>query len=295
MKLKTIIGYCMAVALFATSCKSDDKEHPSPISDVTATPYEGAIKLSWEVPSDSNYYYVKCNYYNPVLKQEIMQTASVYSDTMLIEDLYNAVGEYKFTLRTVSYTNTESAPISIEAECLPRPVQYKVVGNSPIALNADMLSTDKQEASEGALANLVDGQSSTYFHSDWSTGKGLPCYIDIDLANAKLENGESAQPLEGFNFWYQNRNNSNGKPSVIEIEVSNDGVNFELFDTINSGLPNGAGATFQSSNFIFAPNAYKYIRLNVTAANGNNFFNMAQLKLNATFVETYDPEAEIDF
>lgn len=50
-----------------------------------------------------------------------------------------------------------------------------------IALTADMLSTNAQEPSEGSLANLLDGNISTYFHSAWSVEVPDEHYVQVTL------------------------------------------------------------------------------------------------------------------
>ena len=59
-----------------------------------------------------------------------------------------------------------------------------------------MLSTNAQEPTEGPIANLVDGNSGSFFHTRWSSPLiALPHYIQIDFT----------EPHQDFVINYVNR------------------------------------------------------------------------------------------
>ncbi len=78
----------------------------------------GKLLLHWEVPQDSAYLYVRIKYYDPNKQKDMVQLVSVYANTFQIPriddkgstlaygDVVNAGDEYKFTLQTVSSTET---------------------------------------------------------------------------------------------------------------------------------------------------------------------------------------------
>ena len=85
-------------------------------------------------------------------------------------------------------------------------------------IEADQLSTNAQEPSEGPIKNLIDGKGNTFFHTRWSSPQiELPHYIQIDFKEAH----------EDFAIYYQNRTDntwtSEGRPSVVELQISSDG------------------------------------------------------------------------
>ncbi len=81
-----------------------------------------------------------------------------------------------------------------------------------------MLSTDDQEPFEGPIKNLVDGNYNSFFHTRWSSPqKPLPQYIQIDFKEAH----------QVFMCLYRNRNGSQVGPENLDIQISNDGENWE--------------------------------------------------------------------
>ncbi|MDI9605941.1 MAG: discoidin domain-containing protein [Bacteroidota bacterium] len=140
-----------------------------------------------------------------------------------------------------------------------------------IPLRVDMLSSNAQEPREGPIANLIDGNPSTFFHSLWSGSISEMHYFQIVLD----------EPIDGCVFWYQNRNNSNGKAQNVSIMVSANGTEWTELIRITSGLPTGAGSTYESA-YLAAKAPFKYFRFVVNATNdgqGPRFFNMAEFAL----------------
>lgn len=140
-----------------------------------------------------------------------------------------------------------------------------------VPLTVSMLSTNAQEASEGPIANLIDNNPATYFHSSWSVVGTEAHYFQINLE----------KEITMCRFDYQNRSNANGKPEIVDIMVSQNGTDWVKLVTIDSGLPVGAGAIYSSEAYT-ADKAFKYFRFLVQKTNGGSaptFFNMAEFSL----------------
>lgn len=131
-----------------------------------------------------------------------------------------------------------------------------------VELTADMLSSNAVEPSEGLLANLLDGDVETYFHSAWSVAVEGSHYLQVAL------------PAEttAFNFYYTTRSaNGSAAPAKIIIEGSLDGVSFNKISTLTDGLPTGGKETYNSKIMVGKP--FKIIRFSVPEnATGGNFF-----------------------
>ncbi|MGL5318478.1 MAG: BT_3987 domain-containing protein [Bacteroidales bacterium] len=141
-----------------------------------------------------------------------------------------------------------------------------------IKLTTGNLTTNAQEPTEGAIAGLIDGNLTTFFHSAWSVpASSLPHYFQVRLDT----------PVKNMKFQYYTRHNSgNQAPKTIHLKGSNDGTNFVLIKTFDSGLPTTSGTAFNTP--IFASDvAYSYLRFEVplSAAGENKFFAMAEFKL----------------
>ena len=132
----------------------------------------------------------------------------------------------------------------------------------PVGLTASMLASNAVEPSEGSLANLLDANTATYFHSAWSVTVDEPHYLQINLQN----------PLVAFSFNYIGRaTGGNGNPAAIELWTSENGITFGKIGTIaDENLPTGALAAYSSPIFVTKP--AKAIRLVVPKNKANTLF-----------------------
>ena len=140
-----------------------------------------------------------------------------------------------------------------------------------VPLSVDMLSSNAQEPNEGPIANLIDNNSATFFHSAWSFAIADPHHIQINLKDA----------ITKFRFDYQNRNNSNGKPTDVKIMVSSNGSDWTEIAHIDSDLPTDAGSLYSSKEYN-ASQPFKFFRFVVLETNSGTaptFFNMAEFSL----------------
>ena len=151
---------------------------------------------------------------------------------------------------------------------------------------AGYLSTNAQESSEGPIANLIDGSTSTFFHSTWSAATSAYHYLQVDLG--------SGVSLGSFAFAYTTRaGNYLNKPTTMLLSGSNDGSTFTQFATLTSSdsnpLPsNTTSQQSYTSSQISCGAAYRYLRFTVTATNNGAtnsgstsypFFSMAEFSL----------------
>lgn len=143
---------------------------------------------------------------------------------------------------------------------------YLIVNNErmqKVDLKVNMLSTNALEPTEGSLANLLDNDISTYFHSAWSVSVSGSHYLQVDL-------GES---LSEFSFNFTGRaSGGNGNPAEIIITGSTDGKTFFDITTITDDkLPTGAAATFASD--VIKTKSAKILRFTVSKnKTGGAFF-----------------------
>lgn len=107
-------------------------------------------------------------------------------------------------------------------------------------LTADMLSSNAKEPTEGSLANLLDGDVGTYFHSAWSVAVQGKHYVQAQIpASTKT-----------FRFTYTNRS-SNGNAALAWFNLYT-GTNednltlYKQFGWDTDGLPGGAAGVYVS-------------------------------------------------
>ena len=149
--------------------------------------------------------------------------------------------------------------------------------------------TNAQSTQEGPIANLIDNQNQTHFHSDYSgtnSTDGLDHHFTINL-------GESI--TSKFMFSYTTRSDAQTDyPKTIKVYGSTDGTIYEEVMTI-TGLVAQNTWTYNSA-VITARKEFTHLRFMVTATNNNNLkgghpiFHMAEFNLFSVTPESYEAE-----
>ena len=271
----------IGVTLANISCSSDeDGITPAEITNLTAESTSGRIVLRWDTPEDAGIRYIEVNYYDPLQKKDVMRTASIYADSIEIPDTRKKFGEYQFSVQTVSPTGDKSAVQTISKVSEPALPTFV---STQIALTAADLSTNAQEPTEGPIANLLDGNTGTFFHTAWSVNIPAPHWMQVNLKE---------EITGSYKFYYAPRNNGNNKPTDFDLMGSTDGTNWFLirnFTKDADGLPVTSTDTF-TSEIYDAPQPFSQIRMVVNATNTSSiFWTMSEFKFYS--VSVTDPEA----
>ena len=125
---------------------------------------------------------------------------------------------------------------------------------------------------------LLDEDSNTYLHTNYSNKSTIHDYLQIDFGNAV--------GLDNFKIAGQQRSGaSDDYPKNIEIYGSNNGTDWVAITTVE-GLPNTSGATWQS-DAISAATRYSHLKFVVKTHNNINqtspvdrpYFHMAKFDL----------------
>ena len=174
------------------------------------------------------------------------------------------------------------------------------ISNTPVALQTTNAASDyyvRTNATntggnnEGPIANLVDGSTDNFFHTQYANNAisddSLDHYIEVNMGGGKLT---------AFNFSYTTRAGvSNDYPQVIKVYGSNtenktgDESEYMLLATISSGLPASSTQSSYNSAAIDAGIAYQYLRFMVPTTNMNrknatvqhNYWHMAEFDISA--------------
>lgn len=288
--MKLGIKYMMAALVMIGMCGCDDNLELFEVTGSTAAPVAvenissealpGQILLRWEVPAGAEYHYVQVKYTDPLLKKDVYRVASLGTDSLLIDNTRARFGEYEFRFQSFNYKDEGGEVKTIKAVSGKAPATQTVTLKK-IVLKENQLSSNYPEPTEGPIKNLLDGNSNTFFHTRWSSPQyDLPHYIQVDLN----------EPHENFCFYYQNRNGSQVGAQKLEVQISNDGEDWETIETISSGLPSGAKEEYTSE--VFQPGkTFTHFRYNVVKTYGDaKYFNMAEFALYDAQIDIYDPE-----
>ncbi len=255
---------------------------PSRVSNIAFKSLPGEILLKWDVPADSNFYFLRITYYDPLVKADKSLLASAGTDSILIKNTRARYGDYEFKFRTFNRKNEGSEAIILKARSEKAPVTETII-RKKVELNEGQLSSNHPEPTEGPIKNLIDGDGNTFFHTRWSSPQeDMPHYIQINLN----------EPLQVFQFYTQNRNGSQEAPAVVEVQISEDGLEWTTIHTIEGGIPSGSRAEYTSEIFQ-AGSPFRFFRYNVTrTANNRKYFNLAEFALYDVTINIYNPETD---
>lgn len=125
-------------------------------------------------------------------------------------------------------------------------------------------TSNAKQSSEGSYEALVDGDYTTFFHSQYNgTNPNANHYLQAELS----------EPVKDFYFYMKKRSqNNNNRPTDIVITASNDGENFTDVTEINEGLPTTTAVIDYLSSKISMAEANSKIRFTVTATNNGAKF-----------------------
>ncbi len=281
MRPLKIFNLLCLLQLLAAGCNDNDTGTiPSPLKNVHSEERPGGIALFWTLPTDKSVYYVKVSYHDHLLGMDEIRLSSC--DSILIPDTRAKFGDYRFTIQPFSRTDTGGESQTVTARSGRAPVTEQA---TRIILKAEHLSTNAQEPTEGAIANLIDGSTATFFHTAWSQYIPAPHWLQIRLPETLTEGY--------WRFWYAPRNNARQKPTDFDILVSEGGSDWTLvkkFTQEADGLPVTASDAYTSPNLLVTQ-PFDHIRMVVNAVNtGEVFFTMSEFQLWQVMV--VDPEAE---
>lgn len=162
-----------------------------------------------------------------------------------------------------------------------------VVGTqvTDVALTSDMLYTNKPSTqSNESLANLLDNNANTIFHSTWGDANNatinVKTYITIDLPEA----------LENIQIYYRCRPQAGYNPLVWDIYASNDGDDWKLVRTLDyttDYMPTGGRGQEFTSSTIDLQGSYSKLKIEQTRGEySKNHLAIAELRIKKVVEET---------
>ena len=161
-----------------------------------------------------------------------------------------------------------------------------------VPLTASMLSTNKPStASNEGLGNLLDGSSSTIFHSTWGSANdatvNVNAYIQIALP----------EQLENIQLYYQCRPKRGYNPLIWDIYASDNGSNWTLvrtLDYISDKMPTGGAGQEYTSPTISLGGKYSYLRIVQTSGEySKNHLALAELRVYKVIPATTEEPVKI--
>ena len=156
----------------------------------------------------------------------------------------------------------------------------KVFKDQPLISDANQLSSLVSERTEGALEYLLDGDASTFWHSDWH-GEHPECpihYLTVEMPEA----------YEGSMVLYMTRraNCNDDHPVKMQVGASNDGENWTDIALISAPYDGGNTSCTFTSFTLTQP--YKFVRFGALDCGGGagfrTFWHAGEIQLYAANV-----------
>ena len=268
----------------------------------TKSEYDSISTVKPMLPSMTSFKFN--NKYNPTLNVDV-ECAEITNDINLS---VNAIGKWltaSFQLsddKAVAYVDTVLQVSKETRQSFAKTVSYKVtypgynivkrikvqdeIWTTPsvsgetveVSLTADMLSTNKPSTSSSeSLANLLDSNPSTIFHSTWGNANNATVNVNAYIQIALPEQ------LENIQLYYQCRPQTGYNPLVWEIYASNDANNWKLIRTLDyiaDGMPRGGRGQEYTSPTIALGGKYSYLRIVQTSGEySKNHLALAELRV----------------
>ena len=282
----------------------------------TAEEYDSCSLVRPQLPTMTSFKFN--NKYNPNLNVDA-EAENVSSDMRFG---LNSIGKWltaSFQLsddKAVAYVDTVLQESKVTRQSFANRVTYKVtypgynivkrvkvqdeIWSTPssggdvveVPLTADMLYTNKpSQSSNESLANLLDGNPNSIFHSTWGSANNatvnVNTYITIDLPES----------LENIKVYYKCRPSTGYNPLVWEIYGSNDGFNWTLvttLDYIKDNMPRGgAGQEFTSPEIALGRSYSKLKILQTSGEYSKNHMVLSELRIYKVVPETTEEPVKI--
>src|ERR1035437_4503206 len=231
-------------------------EHVSSDS-LTTVGHRRLIRLKWPVTTDKVRIRIAGSRLEPTLaeiglfRQSASALPTVISDrsTNGLVTLYNSAGcrMVYTTDGTTPTTNSAvyNSPIAmmsggtVQAACWLPDGQLGILASKSFAgllpIGWKVVSVDSQETAgaDNSAANAIDNNSSTFWHTRWSSDQALPHHITIDMGNSHR--------IGGFTYLPRQDGNPNGTVEKYRFETSADGV------TWTTNIADGSFANIQNN------------------------------------------------
>ena len=197
---------------------------------------------------------------------------------------YNCIHQYGGTSGPLQFWNSSSSPSDSGSTFRVEPAQVSgekltLLEDQPLITNASQLSSPYTETSEGSLANLIDDDVTTYWHSSWKGGSVTP---GLHYFQTKMPDGEYS--LVAFRFTRRNTEDDHTIEWSVRGTNDTDASKEDCEELLHTTTPYSSNSETLTSK-PFVSKGYKYLRFYSEAQNGTNefgsrgFFHLAEFQL----------------
>lgn len=215
---------------------------PNNVNNLIATPGQGSVTLSWQLPDKVNYSKVIIKYFDIASGVEkIKEVIGKNVTTATINRIFSTKGEHTFKVKTAGPTGIESEnEIEVKSKGLAIDYRHKypltvqmTSANASQKSNANLPGEIGTTPDGGGIPALYDNNENTFYHTTWQGASS-----DGQLHRLEFNFGD--KPLyRKFTIEYTGRmNNNNGDVKKADIYTSTDGKVWVKATSIVYNLPN---------------------------------------------------------
>jgi alpha-L-fucosidase len=165
---------------------------------------------------------------------------------------------------------------TVQAACVLPSGQLGIVASKSFAglppTGWKIAAVDSQETAgeDNAAARAIDGNSSTFWHTQWNDDLALPHFITVDMVRSHR--------IAGFTYLPRQDGNPNGTAETYRFETSRDGVNW------TTNVVSGTFANIRNNPSLqevtFAPVSARFFRFTaLKEINGNGWTSAAEISV----------------
>lgn len=197
---------------------------------------------------------------------------------------YNCIHQYGGPGGPLQFWNSSSSPIDSGSTFRVEPAQVSgekltLLEDQPLITDVSQLSSPYTETSEGSLANLIDSDATTYWHSSWKGGSVTP---GLHYFQATMPDGEYS--LVAFRFTRRNSENDHTIEWSVRGTNDTDASKDDCEELLHTTTPYSSNSETLTSK-PFVSKGYKYLRFYSEAQDGSDkfgsrgFFHLAEFQL----------------
>lgn len=197
---------------------------------------------------------------------------------------YNCIHQYGGPGGPLQFWNSSSSPIDSGSTFRVEPAQVSgekltLLEDQPLITDVNQLSSPYTETSEGSLANLIDSDATTYWHSSWKGGSVTP---GLHYFQATMPDGEYS--LVAFRFTRRNSENDHTIEWSVRGTNDTDASKDDCEELLHTTTPYSSNSETLTSK-PFVSKGYKYLRFYSEAQDGSDkfgsrgFFHLAEFQL----------------
>lgn len=264
---------------------------PPELTEVSTAARPGVVVLRWKWPAEQTKVgHAEVEYFDHARGDTARVSVLPPQDSVEVSNALARYGDYRFSISVVSSTGI--AGTAKTATQKAEPVKPWAVREHPVEIHGN-LWTDSQQAGEGPIGNLTDGDVSTYFHMKWSNPTAFPHYIVVDLG----------AEMDSVRFRYTTRDHQNcDHPREMDVLLSQEfdrslskegqARTAKSLSVEKDSLPQSS-ATGWRSPVIADGQKFRYLWLKIkSSVSGENWIALSELSVSEVRYRLYDPEKE---